>query len=87
MVKYNEVKLSYSCPAFPPDGVDMSKAYNIIKKDDKFYFTDGVTEFEGDLEYIKMLFTPNGNKIDWKDVDFSEKLNVSKTFCSNKDIN
>jgi len=80
MVKFNEVKLSYTCAAFPPDGVSMEKAYSIIKKGDKFYFTDGVTEFEGNENCIKMLFTPIGN-IKWDDVDFKEKEVVfSKTF-------
>lgn len=73
MVKFNEVKLSYTCASFPPDGVKMDKLYHIINKDGKFYFTDGVTEFEGGESYIKMLFTPSGD-IQWKDVNFKEEV-------------
>jgi len=71
VVKYNEVKLSYTCAAFPPDGVKMDKVYFITKKQDKLYFTDGFSEFEGEEDYIKMLFSPSGN-MQWKDVNFKE---------------
>jgi hypothetical protein len=76
MVKFNEVKLSYTCFAFPPDGVHIDKVYNIIKKENRLYFTDGIVEIEGEEKYIKMLFTPNG--VEWKDVDFGNNKLFSK---------
>jgi len=71
MVNYKEIKLSYTCPAFLPEGIYIDKAYHIIKKDGKFYFTDGISEFEGEEDYIKMLFSPNGD-VKWEEIDFKE---------------
>lgn len=78
MVKFNEVKLIYTCSALPPDGIFMNRIYHIVKKEDKFYFTDGVAEFEGTEEFIKMLFTPNG--VEWSEVDFENGVKLTKTF-------
>jgi hypothetical protein len=47
-MKYSEITLIYTSPAHPPDGIVMDKAYRLLKKDGKFYFTDGTTEFEGE---------------------------------------
>lgn len=77
MVKFNEVKLSYTCPSFPPDGISMDKAYSINKDSKGFFLTDGkYVEYVNDLSYVKMLFTPNGD-VKWEDVDFSE-IKLSK---------
>jgi len=75
MVKFNEVKLFYTCPAFPPDGIDMSKIYTIEKDNNGFYFTDGnyIKYVKDDeLWYIKMLFTPQN--VSWEVVDFSDEI-------------
>jgi len=80
MVKFDEVKLFYTCFANPPEGVYMNKVYRIIKKDGKLYFTDGTTEFVGEEEYIKMLFSPQDVKISWEDVDFTDEVKITKMF-------
>jgi len=80
LVKFNEIKLSYTCSAYPPEGIYMDKLYRIIKKEDKFYFTDGVVEFEGNEQYIKMLFSPN-SEVKWEDVDFKDETKeITKEF-------
>ena len=79
MVNFNEVKLIYSCPAFPPENVHMDKTYTIGKDNKGFFFTDGIyVEYvkENDLWYIKMLFSPRDKKISWDNVDFSDKVKV-----------
>jgi len=75
MIKYNEIKLVYTCPAAPPDGIYMDRTYTIGKDNKGFFFTDGnYIEYvkEIDLWYIKMLFTPNG--VIWGNVDFSDEV-------------
>jgi hypothetical protein len=84
MVKYSDVKLFYSCPAACPIGIFMDRSY-VIKKDLKgFYFTDGNYEEYADIDYIKMLFSPQG--ITWDKVDFSDekKIEIVKAFEDNK---
>ena len=81
MIKFNEVKLTYNCPAAPPEDVFMDRIYRIGKDEKGFFFTDGnYVEYvlEGDLWYIKMLFSPNDKDVKWEDVDFSEEVKVSK---------
>jgi len=78
-MKYSEVKLIYTSPAFMPEGVYMDKIYHIIKKEDKFCFTDGISEFEGEEEFIKMLFSPQDEKVKWEDVDFKDEVKFVKT--------
>ena len=75
MIKYNEIKLVYTCPAAPPDGIYMDRIYTIGKDNKGFFFTDGnYIEYvkEIDLWYIKMLFTPQ--KVSWSDVDFKDEV-------------
>jgi len=72
-MKYSEIALIYTSPACMPEGVYMDKAYHIIKKEDKFYFTDGITDFEGEEWFIKMLFSPK-DKVKWEDVDFKDEV-------------
>ena len=75
MIKYNEIKLVYTCPAAPPDGIYMDRTYTIGKDNKGFFFTDGnYIEYvkEIDLWYIKMLFTPQ--KVSWSDVDFKDEV-------------
>ena len=60
MMKYNEVKLTYTCPAAPPPGLYMDKIYTIGKDKKGFYFTDGnYMEHvkDSDIWYIQMLFS------------------------------
>ncbi|HEY8888945.1 MAG TPA: hypothetical protein VIM70_01625 [Clostridium sp.] len=76
MIRFDKVKLSYTCYAFPPSGIHMDKVYHIVKKEDKLYFTDGVLEFEGEEDYIKMLFTPKNIK--WEDVEFADEVKIEK---------
>lgn len=80
MVKYNEIKLSYTCFAYPPENIHMDRVYSIGKDSKGFYFTDGdyVQHVKDDeLWFIKMLFTPND--VDWSEVDFEDKVKLSKT--------
>lgn len=83
-MKYSEVKLVYASPAFLPEGVFMDKVYHIIKKENKLYFTDGVTEFVGEEGLIKMLFSPQDEKISWGDVDFTDEVKIVKVFDKHK---
>ncbi len=74
MIKYNEVKLTYTCAAAPPLGLHMDRIYTIGKDNKGFFFTDGnYIEYvkQSDLWYIKMLFSPKD--CNWEDVDFSDE--------------
>lgn len=74
MVKFTDVKLTYTCPAAPPEGLFMDRIYTIGKDNKGYYFTDGnYIEYvqEKDLWYIKMLFSPKD--CNWEDVDFSDE--------------
>ena len=85
MVKFNEVKLVYTCPAFPPENVHMDKTYTIGKDNNGFFFTDGIyIEYvkENDLWYIKMLFSPQDKKISWDDVDFKDEVKEVKNIIA-----
>ena len=80
MIKYNEIKLVYTCPAAPPDGIYMDRTYTIGKDNKGFFFTDGnYIEYvkEIDLWYIKMLFTPQ--KILWDEVYFNDEVKEVKS--------
>jgi len=73
VIKYNKVKLSYTCPSFPPENIHIDRVYRIEKDEKGFFITDGnYVEYvkDSDLWYIKMLFSPSG--ILWQDVDFSD---------------
>ena len=79
MIKYNEVKLTYTCAAAPPPGLYMDRIYTIGKDKKGFYFTDGnYMEHvkDSDIWYIQMLFSPQN--CDWVDVDFSEEKEKEK---------
>lgn len=81
MIKYNEVKLTYTCAAAPPPNLYMDRIYTIGKDKKGFFFTDGnYVEYVEDknLWYIKMLFSPKDFK--WEDVDFSDEVKPIKTF-------
>lgn len=81
MVKFDKVKLSYTCSASPPNNVRMDRSYSMGRDDKGFFFTDGnYIEHvkESDLWYIKMLFTPNG--MEWKDVVFDDKVKQDVKF-------
>lgn len=73
MIKYDEIKLSYTSPAFPPKGISIDKTYTIGKDKKGLFITDGkYTEYIKE-DNIKSLFTPSGVK--WEQVDFSNKVN------------
>ena len=79
MTKFNEVKLLYTCPSFPPEWVHMDRVYSIDKNDKGFFLTDGVSIEvieEDQLEFIKMLFTPKD--VDWSEVDFENEVKIEK---------
>ena len=79
MIKFNEVKLTYTCFAAPPENVYMNRIYRIGKDVKGFFFTDGnYIEHvkENDLWYIKMLFTPND--VPWGEVDFNDSIKEVK---------
>ena len=85
MIKYNEIKLVYTCPAAPPDGIYMDRTYTIGKDNKGFFFTDGnYIEYvkENDLWYIKMLFIPQDKKISWNDVDFKDEVKEFKSIIA-----
>ncbi len=86
MMKFNEVKLIYTCPAAPPDGIYMDRIYRINKDNKGYFFTDGnYVEYvqEKDIWYIKMLFSPQD--ISWKDVDFSNEKEIVKEITKTPD--
>jgi len=85
MIKYNEIKLIYTCSAAPPDGIYMDRTYTIGKDNKGFFFTDGnYIEYvkEIDLWYIKMLFSPQDKKISWDDVDFKDEVKEVKNIIA-----
>jgi len=74
MIKYNEVKLTYTCPAFPPEGIFMNRSYRIVKKDNILFVTDGNKDTLMEELLIKMLFSPQEKDITWINVDFKEEI-------------
>ncbi len=61
------VRLVYSCPAYPPYGLRLNVEYLISKQKDGLHITDGNFEKVMDLEFIKMCFTPVDKT--WIDVE------------------
>ena len=76
MIKYNNIKLVYTCPAAPILGIQLDRAYKILKRNGDLFITDGNTEIKIDEFLLKMLFTPQ--ECEWTRVDFSEKTKTNK---------
>lgn len=74
MIKFDEIKMIYTCASAPPQGVFMNRLYTIGKDSKGFYFTDGnyVEHVKDNLDYLKMLFSLHDKNLTWKDVDFGE---------------
>ena len=72
MVLFTDVKLTYTCPATPPENVFMDRIYSLNKDEKGLYFTDGNYVEYADESYIKMLFSPKDTN--WDKVDFTEKV-------------
>lgn len=54
------IRLEYTCPARPPEYVDM-KAFTIFGRDDEgFYWESLGKKYHSEMEFIQMLFTPKG---------------------------
>lgn len=52
------IRLEYTCPARPPEYIDM-KALTVFGRDEKgFYWESLGKKYHADIEFIKMLFTP-----------------------------
>ena len=87
MIKYTDVKLTYTCSAAPPENLYMDRIYTIGKDNKGFFFTDGnYIEYvkQSDLWYIKMLFSPKD--CNWEDVDFSDGIVKETMKISDKTI-
>lgn len=56
--KNEEVIIEYTCPAFPPDGINVTDQF-LYGKDAKgtYIVINGVKKYEK-IEYIKTYFTP-----------------------------
>lgn len=76
MIQFKDVKLTYTCPAAPPDNVFMDRIYTLSKDTQGLCFTDGNYVEYTDESYIKMLFSPKDTS--WEKVDFSEKVEEIK---------
>lgn len=76
MLKFTDIKLTYTCPAAPPEKVFMDRIYTLNKDEKGLYFTDGNYVEYADESYIKMLFSPKDTI--WDKVDFTEKVEVIK---------
>lgn len=65
------IRLEYTCPARPPEYVDM-KALNVFGRDDEgFYWEACGKKYHSEISFIKMLFTPKG--MSWSDAINSVK--------------
>jgi hypothetical protein len=64
---FKDVKLKYTCAAFPPDYINMKTSYSFGKDDKGYYFTDGVKNHYAEFDLIKMFFTPV-NKT-WQEIE------------------
>ena len=62
-----EIKLRYTCAAYPPIGVSIDVQYLFGKDAKGFYYKTSEEKFYADLWFIKMLFTPVGKT--WNDVE------------------
>lgn len=59
------IRLDYTCPARPPEYVDM-KALNTFGRDnDGFYWESSGKKYHSEIDFIRMLFTPRG--MSWSD--------------------
>jgi hypothetical protein len=72
MIKYNDVRLVYTCAAAPILGIQLDRSYRILKKNDVLFVTDGNAEIEIDEFVLKMLFTPT--ECEWNKVNFSDEI-------------
>lgn len=82
MTNFKDIKLQYTCPAAPPEGINVSSTYMVNKDSKGFYFTDGnLCKYVKDDEIwlIKMFFTPIG--VSWDEVSFKiESEDKNKKF-------
>lgn len=60
----NDIKLKYSCAAYPPFGLKLNTEYLISKQKDGFHITDGNYDKALDLNFIKMCFNVEGSTWD-----------------------
>jgi len=77
VVKFDKVKLSYTCAANPPENIYIDRSYSIGKDNEGFFFTDGdYVQYvkDDELWFIEMLFTPTN--VEWSEVDFKEEVEV-----------
>lgn len=74
MKKYTDIKIFYNSPCFPPDGLKMNKIYTIIKHENILYVKTGDEKIQLEESVIKMLFSPQDEKISWEDVDFNDEV-------------
>ncbi|MDF2588226.1 MAG: hypothetical protein K0S41_2067 [Anaerocolumna sp.] len=51
-------KITYSCPAVPPEGIFVGKIYETGKDEKGFYYTDGKIKVHEEEAFINMLFSP-----------------------------
>lgn len=61
-----DVLVKYTCAAYPPEGITMDKCYTVGKDDKGYYYAFLDNKTYADIEFIKMLFTPNGKT--WAEV-------------------
>lgn len=59
------IRLEYTCPARPPEYVDI-KSLNVFGRDkDGFYWESSGKKYHSEIDFIKMLFTPMS--MTWED--------------------
>jgi len=84
MVKYTDIKIVYDSPAFPPEPLKMNKTYTIIKKKNALLVKSANDETELDESTIKMLFSPQDEKVSWENVDFKDEIKLTDKVTGNK---
>lgn len=55
-----DVKIRYTCPAFPPENINIGLIYLFGNDKTGYYYKESVVSkpIYADLDFIKMLFTP-----------------------------
>jgi len=79
VVKYSEIKATWTSPAAPSENMYLDRIYSILRKNGKLYVTDGNADIEFDEFCITHFLSPN-NDIQWNEVDFTDEVKESKIF-------
>jgi len=65
----NPIQLKYSSSAWPFDGIEMNKVYQLGKDENGNYISGhGIKQYYA-YELIQMMFSPIGEKQTWEEID------------------